>query len=153
MEIVIGKSVGNIALGMTRSETRDVLGKYREFQNSSVDMNSFDQFSICSLGYDENNKVEFTSMNSLDETTLTLNGATVTEMTPLQLFSFIKQLDPEVNLETGGTSLESNTLGFAVSFEKEPALILSTEKEIICERLETVTVAVKNYWLKYAIQQ
>jgi hypothetical protein len=150
LEITLCKSVGDIILGMDRSEARQLLGDYREFSNSAVATNTFDQFSFCHLGYDADNKVEFVCIHSLNEVALSLYGNIVSDMASLELFSFVQKLDPEVELEHAGISFESNALGIAAYFEKTPVLVLTTEQEIICEKLETITVAIKGYWKKYS---
>lgn len=151
LKIILGKSVGDITLGMTRREARNLLGEYREFRNGTINMNTFDQFSFCHLGYDVNDKVEFICIHSFNEVALSLDNIIISEMSSLELFSFISKLDPNVELEDGGVSFESNALGIAGYFEKTPALVLSTEQEIMFEKLETITVAVIGYWKKYSI--
>ena len=61
----------------------------REFENSLVKMNIYDQFSLFNLGYDANNKVEFITVHSLNDIALKLNNRIVSDMSGLELFSFI----------------------------------------------------------------
>lgn len=148
LEIILGKSIGDITFGMARSEARNLLGVYREFRSYVKNVNSYDQFSFCNLGYDANNEVEFISIHSVNEIALMLNNRIISDMAPLELFSFIRKLDPSVELEDGGVGFVSHFLGFAAYFEKTPVLLLSIEQESECQKLEAVTIAVKDYWRK-----
>lgn len=148
-DITVGKSVGDIFFGMSRDDARQLLGEYREFKNNFVKMNSFDQFAFCNLGYDENNKVEFVSFNDLNVLELKLENKTISSMTALEMFAFINNLDKTVVVETGGVGFESNTLGIAAFFEKTPAIDETIQKEIVYEKLESITIAVPEYWNKY----
>lgn len=147
-EIILGKSVGDINLGMPRDNVRQLLGEYREFNNNLIKMNSYDQFAFCNIGYDQNNNVDFISIFIFKNIELTLENKSISNMSSLELFSFIYNMDKSVDLENGGVSFENNKLGFAAFFEKEPALTLSTNEEIFYEKLKAITVTVPEYWRK-----
>jgi len=148
-DILIGHSIGDIIFGMSREDARLLLGDYREFKASfEKQINPFDQFSLCNLGYDKNNKVEYISFHTFQEIELKLNDRIISNMTPLELFSYINKLDNNVDIEEGGVSFESDTLGISASFEKTPVVLLSTEEEILCEKLESITIAKPGYWSK-----
>lgn len=148
-EIKLGYSAGNINFGISRDDARKLLGEYREFKDPIIDVNSFDQFNFCQLGYDGNDKVEFICFDIREGVVLKLNNKTISGMTALRLLAFIKELDPAVEIEKGGGAFESNTLGLAAYFECEPVTLLSTEEETIAEVLKTISVATKGYWNKY----
>ncbi len=151
-DITIGKSVGDIFFGMSRDEARQLLGEYREFENNLIKINSFDQFAFCNLGYDENNKVEFISFNEFNTIELKLENKIISSMSALELYAYISKLDKNLELEEGGVSFESNTLGIAAYFEKTLATDSSTNEEIAYQKLETITVVVPGYWNKYKAQ-
>lgn len=52
------KSVGNIRFGMKRSEVRENLGQYKEFKKSQFSKNTTDDFGICHVYYDREDKCE-----------------------------------------------------------------------------------------------
>lgn len=147
-EIIIGRSVSDIVFGMSRGEARKLLGKYREFKNTQVEMNTLDQFTFCILTYDKDDKVNSVSFNLFRDIELKLENRIVSSMTALQLLAYISKLDKTVEIETGGAGFESNTLGIAAYFEQEPSTSLSTEDEILYDKLGSITVAVPGYWKK-----
>lgn len=146
--IILGKSAGDIVFGMSRSEARKLLGEYREFKNSQVEMNSLDQFTFCILGYDKENKVDFVSFNLFKDIELKLENRVISSMTALELLAYISKLDKAIEIETGGAGFESNTLGIAAFFEKTPANDESNKEEIVYDKLGAITVAVPGYWKK-----
>jgi hypothetical protein len=146
LEIILGRSVGDINIGMKRSEVREMLGDYREFKIDAEGMNTFDQFSEFNIGYDENDQVNFISIHLPNNFKIEFNGKIISEMSSLELFSFIKDLDSNVELEPGYQHFNSNVLGFAASFKKTSVLLLDTEEKRVCEVLESITVAVRDYW-------
>lgn len=146
LKIILGRSVGDISIGIKRSEVRKMLGDHREFKVDIEGTNTFDQFSEFNIGYDENDQVNFISIHSPNNFEIEFDGKIISEMSSLELFSFIKDLDPNVELEPSYQHFNSNVLGFAASFRKTYVLLLDKEEKRVCEVLESVTVAVRDYW-------
>jgi|GEM_PF-1190378 len=145
-EIVLGRSAGDIVFGMPRSEARKLLGEYCEYKNTQVEMNSFDQFAFCILGYDKDDRVDFASFNLFENIELKLENKIISNMTALQLLAYISKLDKTVEIEAGGAGFQSNAMGIAAFYEESPATDDSFQKEISYDRMESIAVAVPGYW-------
>lgn len=57
-EIVVRllESVGDITFGMERSKVREILGEHKEFKKSKFSKNTTDDFGICHVYYDLEDK-------------------------------------------------------------------------------------------------
>jgi len=142
-------SVGEIKFGMERDKVREILGTFKEYKNRKEDNNTADCFELCQVFYDDNNCAEFIMFHNLDNVELVYKNNVLSKMEKSDIILFFSNLDENLLVEDYGQgiiSIESNVYGIACYFVKD--IILEndgTEKEI--DKIETISVAVKNYWL------
>ena len=138
-------SVGNIKFGMERSKVRELLGGYSEYKNRQDDSNTADCFDICHVFYNESNGVEFVMFHMLDEIEIMWENKTLNHMAKGELIALFQTLDENLVIEADGVSFESNKLGIACYFEMDIRFGEDGNEEEF-EKLETISVAVENYW-------
>jgi len=141
-------SIGDIKFGMSRVNVRETLGTFSEYKNNKKDNNTVDCFDICQAFYDENDCVECTMFHSLDKIKLFWQDVCLTDLTKPSLISFFSKSDENLFIEDYGygvISIESNALGFACYFQ--PDVIFDDEgNETVVDKIESISVAVKDYW-------
>ena len=144
-EVTPTRSVGDIGFGMKRSEVRSLLGGFSEYRNRPKDKNTADCFDICQAFYSDDDDLEFIMFHELDDIELKCEGKTLNKMTKDELFSLFKKLDPDISIETGNVSFESNKLGVACFFENESVTGPDGKRHDI-DKLETISFAIKDFW-------
>ncbi|MBQ0065646.1 MAG: hypothetical protein KBT48_07750 [Firmicutes bacterium] len=134
-EIKLGEAIGDIKIGMPRSEVKALFKNLKEWTELPYGYTHVIQYDInddFQIVYDENNCVSFILCTSPEKTTL--NGKSIGEYTYIDLLSEIQQLDD--CLEEDGEGFVSNALGFGANIG------MDDEKEYV----ESIQVAVKNFW-------
>jgi hypothetical protein len=139
---------GGIKFGMKRSKVRELLGNYSEYKNHPEDTNTADCFDVCHVFYSEADDAEFIMFHALDKIELLWNGEVLTAKSKNELVSFFAGLDETLSVEDygqGAISIESNELGVACYFSED--IDFDEEgNETAIDKVETISVAVKNYW-------
>lgn len=138
-EILIGESIGNVKLGMTREQVAVLFENLEEVverpfgYDFDVIFNYTDDFIIS---YDRSGLVNFICCTSPGKLTLKHSKVSL-----WQLFYYTKSLDADLDIDKLG--FISNLLGFGVSVNS-----IGEEKgnEIIYDAIESVQVAVSDFW-------
>jgi hypothetical protein len=140
-------SVGDIKFGMERSKVREFLGSYAEYKNNQEDNNTADCFDVCHVFYDESNRVEFVMFHALDNVELKWGNRLLNRMTKDELLEYFSEIDANLTVEPDGESIESNKFGIACYFVTDICFDEEDNEEEF-EKLETISVAIENYWSK-----
>ncbi|MBP1858525.1 hypothetical protein [Rhizobium herbae] len=124
-EIRIYDGVGPIRFGMTPNEVRTTLGvEFKSFRRTTEETHPCDYFTglQCFVYYDDTNgRVEAVEFAEPAEPTLI--GINMLRLGFADLLRQIKELDPEVIVESDGfTSLSLGVGGWAPSAEEEPTV-------------------------------
>lgn len=139
-EIVIGKAIGSIKIGMKRDEVQKLFSDFEEWKETpfgydhEVVYDSNDEFQVS---YDENDCVNFILCNAEDG--MSLDGKVLNDEIFFEdVLAIAKEAASDVEEDEVGFT--SNQLGFgACAYYDE-----DDEDEVA--RIESVQVAVKNYW-------
>ncbi len=135
-EIKIGIGVGDIKLGMNRQDVKLLFDDFKEYKevpygyDREVISDYNDDFMVY---YDVQNNVNFILCTNPEN--FELNGNKLTDYTLEELYSIVKEMDPEVDITDEGFT--SDNLGFGISIE-----IDDDENEAI----ESVQIAVRDFW-------
>ncbi len=144
LHITLNKSVGEILFHKTtREEVRNLLGTFHPFESGGV---SYDQFDFCHVGYNSEGKADFVCLFDFSNIRLILEGRDLTTFTPLELYLYFQQKDPRLKAEYGPLGFESNSLGVGATFTKEPVISEDSETRMLCDAVDTIAFAVKDYW-------
>lgn len=139
-EIIIGKAIGSIKIGMKREEVQNLFNDLNEWRETpfgydhEVVYDNNDEFQIC---YDENNCVNFILCNVEDS--LSLNGKVLNdELFYEDILEIAKESASDVEEDEVGFT--SNQLGFGA------CAYYDDDDEDEVARIESVQVAVRNFW-------
>jgi hypothetical protein len=120
--IVPLKKVGDIEFGMDRSKVREILGEYKEFRKNKFSRNTTDDFKICHVYYDINNKCE--AVEIFEKVTLKINNTIIYPAAYKEVCNFLKELDEDAELEEDScTSFKKAISIYAPGGEVESILI------------------------------
>lgn len=139
-EIIIGKAIGSIRIGMKWEGVRELINDLEEWRETpfgydhEVVYNNNNEFQIC---YDENSCVCFILCNAEDS--MSLDGKALNdELFYEDILEIAKESASDV--EEDGVGFTSNQLGFGA------CAYYDDDDEGEVTRIESVQVAVKNYW-------
>ncbi len=139
-EIIIGKAIGNVRIGMKRDEVRKLFDNLEEWRETpygfdyEVVYDSNDEFQIY---YDQNDCVNFVLCTAMDD--MSLDGKVLNdELFYDDILENAKEMASDIEEDEVGFT--SNQLGFgACAYYDE-------DEEDEVARVESIQVAVKNYW-------
>lgn len=110
--------VGKIKFGMTRDEVRNTLGlKFNEFKKSKYSKNTTDDFGVCHVFYDEDDKCE--AVEIFDDIGVTVNGL---EIFPDNIDNAMVAIKDLVKDDYGLISI-SQSVGITVEAGKMEAIL------------------------------
>lgn len=115
------EGINGVKFGMPRSEVRKVLGgKYKEFRKSKFSKNTTDDFGICHVFYNPDNKCE--AVEVFDECEILVNGEVIF---PLDISSVKKRIS-DLKEDTGSYISKELSIGIYAP-EGKPESILFGE--------------------------
>ena len=110
--------VGKIKFGMTRDDVRNALGlEFKEFKKSKYSKNTTDDFGVCHVFYDEDDKCE--AVEIFDDIGVTVNGLEIFPDNTDNAMVAIKDL---VKDDYGLISI-SQSVGITVEAGKKEAIL------------------------------
>ena len=138
--ITMGKSVGNIRLGMSREEVQSLLSDLKEWVEKpyGYDREVLSDFNDdFMISYDENNNVDF--ILCTNPQSVSLNDYLISEYSVWELYAVIRDLTDDTEVDE--TGFLSNSLGFGMTVSGETA-----EDGSPYDVIDSVQVAVKDFW-------
>lgn len=110
-EIVVEllESVGDIYFGMDRSQVRQILGEYKEFKKSRFSKNTTDDFGICHVHYDSNNKC--IAIELFDGITVKINEKVIIPNNFDEVCDILMDIDRNLEIEIDGCTSIDYSIG------------------------------------------
>lgn len=115
------KSVGEVYFGMDRDEVRKILGDYTEFKKSRISKNTTDDFGICHVYYDLDNKC--TAVELFDDVTIKVSKIITLPKAFDSMCEVLKSMDESLIIEEDScTSIKLSIGVFALENKVETVL-------------------------------
>lgn len=132
-EIVFGRTIGDVKIGMKREAVRALFTDVEEWREVPYGADQEITYNLCGdflIAYDQEDRVDFISCDAPDK--LVLNGMIIDQTEYVDLLEKVRELDPELEEEdeVGFTSVK---LGFGIS--------LNDDREV-----DSVQVVVEDYY-------
>ena len=117
--------VGEFFFGMAREDARKILGEYSEFKKSKFSKNTSDDYKICHIYYDTQNKVEAIEFFRDMDVELELNNIALFEREYIDLANYVKGFDAGVEIKSDGFVSKKGISVYAPSGKTETILLTS----------------------------
>ena len=117
--------VGEIRFGMSREDVRNALGEFKEFKKNQFSKNATDDFKICHVYYDLQDKVEAIEFFQGMDVKLALNSIGVFEHGYNELIKYVKEMDAAIEIKADGFVSKKGISVYAPSGETETVLLTS----------------------------
>lgn len=128
-------SVGEIKFGMDRKVIRDLFkNNYEEFRKSPFSENTTDDFGICHVYYNNQNKCE--AVEFFDSANVSFMDMNISNKSYYEVKVFFKKIDQDIDINEEGFTSYKYGIGVYAPFA------LNNPKEII----EGIIVFQKNYY-------
>ena len=115
------KKVGDIEFGNERNLIRSIFKEFKEFKKSKFSKNTTDDFEICHVYYNIDNKCE--AVEFFNESEIIFNEINLFDLNYSDVQKMFSKLD--TNLITNSYEITSKEIGISISFsDRKPETIL-----------------------------
>lgn len=119
------RKVGDIYFGMSRLQVRDIMGEYKEFKKSKFSKNTTDNFDICHVYYDLNNKCE--AIELFGEVNIKIGEEIILPNKFDKVCSILSKIDKEIEIEVDGCTSINYSIGVYSPNGKVESILFAKE--------------------------